>query len=129
MNMMNKKYQDWSLLDPKPVLYFHTESDSWLVVWKGIFMTAEHALMLTSINCWGFGPSKEMVSVADKKMQTLYFSGVFDDVKTEGWDSIVLDGVMSYYCRVMPAKIKQDLEGITVHDAWKWYEKMLVEKR
>lgn len=129
--MMNDKMRQWSKLDPKPVLYFDPKSDTWLAVWNGIFMTAEHALLLTACILWGNANSKEMIAVADSKMERLYHLGVFNDVipKGESWSGMVESGVSTYYNEVLPKHIKQHFSHLTHYESWLWFEKMLREKR
>lgn len=125
--MMNEKMKKWSLLDPKPVLYFDHRSLSWLAVWNGIFMTAEHALILTSECLWKNPPTKEMTKCANEKMKQLYCLGVYDDVipKDTNWSNILESGVLTYYNKVLPKHIHHHFSHLTEYESWLWFEKML----
>ena len=128
---MNNKMRQWSKLDPKPVLYFDEKSDSWLAVWDGVFMTGEHALMLTANTLWGNANSKQMTAVADYKMSQLFHLGVFNDVIPKGnsWSGMIEQGVSTYYNRVLPKHIKKHFLHLTHYEAWLWFEKMLREQK
>jgi hypothetical protein len=37
----------WSLIDQRPIFFYHPRSDAHLVFWQGIMMTRDYALMIT----------------------------------------------------------------------------------
>jgi hypothetical protein len=122
-----ERYKNWSLVDPKPVIYYEPEIGEWCVFWNGIFMLYNSALILAGVFLLNSPSSKEVLSKADGKFENLYKAGLIDDVVTdhESWKSIINTGGCSrYYADVLGKHIKNTLTGNTRGDVWSWFRKV-----
>ena len=61
--------QSWSVLDPKPVLYYVQECDEYLVYWNGIAMPHKMALSMAMEHACGIYPTPEMKTALEKIMK------------------------------------------------------------
>lgn len=114
----------WSVLDPRPVIFYYEEVDTWCVYWFGMFMIYEHALIVASIKYFAAPPSKEMTEQADYKFSMLFHSGYFDIIKTPEFVNIY-DGsnLTSYYLHHIATNMIPHNEVYTPEEVWGWFAK------
>lgn len=118
------KNKDWSLLDPRPVLFYHEDADVWCVYWNGMFMLYEYALMLTARHFWSYAPTPEMVRVSDEKFSKLYCLGFFNEIKNDSWAHVIQGNPYNYYIKHLNEHIKTNLKHVHPKDTFKWFEKV-----
>lgn len=122
-----EKHKNWSLVDPRPVIYYEPELNEWCVFWNGIFMLYNNALILAGVCLLNSPSSKEVIYKADEKFEKLFKTGLIDDVVTdhESWKSIINTGGCSrYYASVIPRHIKDTLTGYSKNEVWEWFRKV-----
>jgi hypothetical protein len=130
MNMVHNlnSLKSWSLIDPKPVLYLDDSSKEWVCVWGGIFMTAEHALILSAKIFWGNYPSMEMIRHANDKMIRLYSLGIWGNQEEYDWKHILREGAWQYYNRAIPNFLNaQKFNLPSEFEVLKWFSKVVVK--
>ena len=121
--MIFEKYKQWSLLDPKPIVFYNEDIDEWFVYWNGVFMIYDAALVLAGRFLLRSPPSKETVDNINKKFSLMLSSGIFNDIKDESWYSIAKDGVMTYYNKKMSVHITSTLKEFDSFQVLKWFTK------
>ena len=82
--MQHSKYHGWSLLDPRPVCYYDKNSNAYLAVWNGIYMTRNQAMMIASEKFLGVWATPTMKSRAWKEFKRAYYSGAFGHREWDG---------------------------------------------
>lgn len=111
--------QSWSLLDPKPVLLYLSNSDEYIVYWNGITMTHAMALCMTMEN-FGVWPTPEMKTVMEQNYERVYYANGF---QTRAWDSKVSNSpVYPYLKRIMLEHVKKVIEGKDAQDILAWFD-------
>ena len=91
--------QSWSLLDPKPVLFYIKECDEYLVYWNGIAMPHKMALAMAMEHACGIYPTPEMKTALEKNYERLYYTNAFE---TRAWDDRVASSpIYPYLKRIM----------------------------
>ena len=83
---LHSKFHGWSLLDPRPVCYFDTKSNTHLAVWNGIYMTRNQALMIASEKFLGVWATPTMKIRSWKEFNKAYYSGAFGH---RNWDHLL----------------------------------------
>lgn len=128
MNMNFDKYKQWSLIDPRPVVYYEPSIDEWCVFWNGIFMLHSSALILAGVMLLNSPSSKEVINQADYKFKKLYKAGLFNDIERasgQPWNDIVDNYSCSgYYVRSLSNFIRENLKDYTKMDVWNWFTKI-----
>lgn len=66
---MISKLESWSLLDPKPVLYFDEYVYEWVAIWNGVYMPVEYSILICSSHFWNIPISNEMKHQAFLKLK------------------------------------------------------------
>jgi hypothetical protein len=109
----------WSLLEPRPVLYYIDYVDDYIVYWNGIVMPHSMALCMI-MEYLGIFPSPEMKMALEKTYTRLYYSNSFD---TRAWDSKVENGYLyPYLKRIMAEHIKTLVEGRDPREILSWFD-------
>ncbi len=111
--------QSWSLLDPRPVLLYVSNSDEYIVYWNGIAMTHSMALCM-AMETIGIYATPEMKVALEKNYRKIYYANGFE---TRAWDEKVRNGnVYSYLKRIMSEHIKTVTEGKDAKDILGWFD-------
>lgn len=66
---MISKLENWSLLDPKPVLYFDEYVYEWIAIWNGVYMPVEYSILICSSHFWNIPISNDMRHQAFLKLK------------------------------------------------------------
>lgn len=116
--------KNWSLLDPKPVIYYEPLVDDWFCFWNGVHMTANAALMLTQITIFGSSPCPYVRDALDREFQKYISVGIFN----HEWGHFVSDwgGILKFYRYVMVDHIKTYLDHVTPIEAFLWFENYII---
>lgn len=95
--MKMRSEQSWSLLDPKPVLLYLSNSDEYICYWNGIAMT--HAMALNmSLEYFGIYATPEMKTQMEKEYRKIYYANGFE---TRAWDFKVSESLIYPYVKRM----------------------------
>ena len=87
--------QSWSLLDPKPVMLYLSNSDEYIVYWNGIAMT--HAMAMNSaLERFGIFATPEMKTAMEVEYRRIYYANGF---QTRAWDLKVAEAPIYSYVR------------------------------
>lgn len=124
--MISEKYKNWSLMDPRPFIYYEPKIHEWCVYWNGVFMLYNNALILAGTFLLNSPSSKEVIEKADEKVSKLFKAGLLDDVATdwESWNSIINNsGCSHYYASKLSKHIKDNLKNTSQYDVWNWFRK------
>jgi len=109
----------WSLLDPRPVLYYVDHVDDYIVYWNGIVMPHTMALCMT-MEYLGIFPTPEMKISLEKTYTRLYYSNAFD---TRAWDTKVENGhLYPYLKRIMAEHVKTLIEDRDPREILGWFD-------
>ena len=112
--------QSWSLLDPKPVLFYVSKSDDYIVYWNGIVMPHSMALCMAMEQACGIYPTPEMKTVLEQGYERLYYSNAFD---TRAWDSKVEGSPLyPYLKRIMQDHLKKVIEDKDPKEVLSWFD-------
>jgi len=106
-----EKYYQWSLIDPKPIVFFNNEIDDWCVYWNGIFMLYNAAFSVAGYMMFKSPIATETAAICNHKFRVYLESGFFDKIKDDSWYSIAGSGVVSYYQKKLAPHIKSNLKG------------------
>jgi hypothetical protein len=122
------KMESWSILTPTPVFYYNEEIDEQLVVWNGIHMIPEHALMVASSLLWKIAPTPEMKQVADTKFRKIYYLNGFGK-QDPLWNRIIEEkyadnAMFSFYIYYLHDHITKKLGTTPPEDVFKWFAAM-----
>ena len=88
----------WSLLDPKPVLLYLTNSDEYIVYWNGIALTHLMAMNI-ALERFGIYATPEMKTAMEANYRKIYYANGF---QTRAWDLKVAESpIFSYTKRLL----------------------------
>jgi len=118
-----EKYKQWSLLDPKPIVFYNENIQEWYVYWNGVFMLYDAALLVAGVTLLHSPPSKEMVAICNHKFKMMLNSGIFGPISNVAWYDIANDGVISYYNKALRTHIHHNLARYPKIEVFKWFMK------
>jgi hypothetical protein len=116
----------WSLIDPRPIFFYHPRSDSHLVFWQGIMMTRDYALMITGRE-WRLNRiNLKMHRNAYAEFIRAYRLAAFG---SQHWDSIIAEkNPHGYYALLQKLLLKRNpnlltdlAKQYTVKQALEWF--------
>jgi hypothetical protein len=111
--------QSWSLLDPKPVLLYLSNSDEYIVYWNGITMTHTMALCM-AMEHFGIWATPEMKTHMEQDYERIYYANGF---QTRAWDGKVSTSpVYPYLKRIMLEHVKKVIEGREAKEVLGWFD-------
>ncbi len=112
--------QSWSLLDPKPVLFYVSKSDDYIVYWNGIVMPHKMALCMAMEHLCGIYPTPEMKTALEKDYERLYYANAFE---TRAWDSRVSSSPLyPYLKRIMNDHLNKMTEHNDAKTVLSWFD-------
>lgn len=112
--------RSWSLLDPKPVVAYHSKYDEYFVFWNGAVMPYAFGLCLASER-FGVYASPAMKEAMHATVTRLFYAGAFGS--TNKWQSLIKDKQIYSYLKV---HLKEHLDKIctdkvTAHTITEWF--------
>ncbi len=111
--------QSWSMLDPKPVLFYFSNCDDYIVYWNGIVMPHTMALCMAMEHACGIYPTPEMKTALEKNYERLYYSNAFE---TRAWDDKVSSSPLyPYLKRIMSEHIQTLVEKYDAVQVLSWF--------
>lgn len=128
ITMTQSKAIAWSKLDPRPVFWYNDQFQEWFVVWNGIQMIADHALLIAGTNFWNIFPTQEMIRQIEEKFRKLYYANAFN---TDSWHGMIQQKIDSnqtmynYYRWVLQNHISTHLKDQNPPDVLQWFDKYL----
>ena len=116
----------WSILDPRPGLYYHPRSDAHICIWQGVMTTRTHALLLVS-RAWNLTcPSNRMHQAAYDEFIRAYRCGAFG--KRVNWDYSISEDPYGYSSQIARWVIKRNPNLLTdltsqysIIEAMEWF--------
>lgn len=125
--MIFEKHKNWSLLDPRPVIYYEPSLNEWCVFWNGTFMLYNSALVLAGAMLLNSPSGKEVMYQNDQKFLRMYKAGLFKDIEAASggdWGGIINNtACSSYYSRKLSLFIRTNLKEYDKIDVWRWFTK------
>jgi len=110
--------QSWSMIDPRPVLLYVENVDSYIVYWNGVAMTHTMALCMT-MEHFGIYATPEMKTSLEKDYERVYYSNAF---KTRAWDKMVAASpIYPYLKRIMTDHLKKVLVNKEAKEVLGWF--------
>lgn len=110
----------WSLLDPKPVVKYHTLVNDYVVYWQGFAMPHTFAMNMV-LESAGAYPPRSVRSELNRTYEKFYFAGALaDSVKTLPYPD---SSICSYLAvkRQMNRHLRSLLEkSVTVKQLFSW---------
>lgn len=103
--MKMRSEQSWSLLDPKPVLLYLSNSDEYIVYWNGIAMTHLMA-MNAALERFGIYATPEMKTAMEANYRKIYYANGF---QTRAWDLKVAESPIFPYTKRL---LKEHLDKV-----------------
>lgn len=124
-NMTMSKCLKWSVLDPRPVLWYDEKLQQWFAAWNNIVMTAEHALMISSGFYWGIFPTPEMKKKANDRMIQLINLGALEPLVYGPYPP--KKSLLQYYESKITPHLKHTLprNKIKAEEVYQWFDKFL----
>ena len=108
----------WSLLDPKPVLFYVDNVDDYIVYWNGVVMPHSIALCI-AMEFLGVFPTPEMKLALERNYSRLYYANAFN---TRAWDRKAASGALYPYLKhIMTDHVKKTVEGKEPKDILGWF--------
>jgi len=119
---MHSKLKAWSLIDPKPVLYYVVNSDDYIVYWNGIVMPHKMALCIAMYK-FGMTTTPTMKLALLENYKKLYYANAFN---TRAWDDMVRDdtgsNILNYLSKIMHDHITVAVENKTGAEVLSWFD-------
>jgi hypothetical protein len=75
----------WSLLDPRPVVFYDKKTASDLCVWNGVYMGRNEALILASARFMNLYANPGMKLKAFQEFKRAYFGNAFEHSNWDGY--------------------------------------------
>lgn len=114
-------FKNWSMLDPKPVIYYEPRVDDWFCFWNGIHMTAKSALMVTHRLIMGSYACDTMYKIQSGEFVKYCKAGIFHP----SWEHIAErhdSALNQYYISMIEPHIAKELPDIEPCEAFLWFE-------
>lgn len=113
-----------SLLGPRPVFWKNSQFPDICATWNGMCMTQNHAMMLAGELFWHQSPTPEMRFAADRRLITVYHSGIFEN--SESWAQVIREhapygGMHQWYRRKLKPFIDRNLAGSRPQEVFAWF--------
>jgi hypothetical protein len=116
--MKMRSEHSWSLLDPKPVLFYVDNVDDYIVYWNGVVMPHSMALCI-AMEFLGVFPTPEMKLALERNYSKLYYANAFN---TRAWDRKAASGALYPYLKHITADhVKKTIEGKDPKDVLGWF--------
>lgn len=118
-----EREHSWSLLDPRPVVFYDKKTATNLCVWNGIYMARDQALIIASAKFMNMYATPEMKDCAYLEFRRAYLGNAFGHSNWDGYFDRCHDG--AHHLRTLGKMMEKHLKSMPEYkgpEVFTWFK-------